>query len=118
MRSTPHTTIRAGDQPGAGGACHEYFISRTPTTDAEEMQPAGDLGVVRFQNGPIHEARVNGCMNEDLIAIVIHRLRGFQSGPHACRENALALTKLEEALHWLNHRSERIKRGVEGTSVA
>jgi len=44
-------------------------------------------------------------------------LRSFQAGPYACRENALALTKIEEAMHWLNHRTaERQARGVEGTS--
>jgi hypothetical protein len=55
---------------------------------------------------------------EDLLAIVIHRLQGFQTGPFKCRENALALTKLEEALHWLNHRTaRRVSRGVEGMNV-
>lgn len=38
---------------------------------------------------------------EILLAIVIDRLRSFQSGPFSSRENALALTKCEEALHWL-----------------
>jgi len=51
-----------------------------------------------------------------LIAVVIDRLQGFQGGKFACRENALALTKLEEAVHWLHHRTaQRLARGVEGT---
>jgi len=34
------------------------------------------------------------------------------------RELSLALTKLEEAMHWLRHRTNaRIARGVEGTNV-
>lgn len=111
--------VQAADEPGAGGACHEYYISRSQQTSDEAARPAGEFGFVRFQNGPIGESGVNGCHQEDLLAIVIHRLRGFQSGEYACRENALALTKLEEAMHWLNHRtSERQKRGVEGTSAA
>lgn len=111
--------VQVADEPGAGGACHEYYISRAPQTSDEAARPAGEFGFVRFQNGPIGESGVNGCHQEDLLAIVIHRLRGFQSGEYACRENALALTKLEEAMHWLNHRtSERQKRGVEGTSAA
>ena len=111
--------VQVADEPGAGGACHEYYISRAPQTSYEATLPAGEFGFVRFQNGPIGESGVNGCHQEDLLAIVIHRLRGFQSGEYACRENALALTKLEEAMHWLNHRtSERQKRGVEGTSAA
>lgn len=34
-----------------------------------------------------------------------------------CRENSLAITKLEEALHWLEARTKNRKAaGVEGTS--
>lgn len=52
------------------------------------------------------------------MAVVIDRLQGFQSGQYACRDNAIALTKLEEALMWLNKRTnDRIARGVEGTSI-
>ena len=73
---------------------------------------------VHFQNGPIKENGVNGCHNEDLIAIVIDRLRGFQCGDFACEENANALASLEEALMLLNIRTlGRINRGVEGTNV-
>ena len=71
---------------------------------------------ILFQNGPIAEAGVNGITQEVLLAILMDRLRSFQSGPYACRENALALTKLEEAQHWLQARTiGRMKRGVEGT---
>lgn len=46
----------------------------------------------------------------------VDRFRGFQKGPYACRENALVLTHLEEALMWMQQRTiARIKRGVEGT---
>ena len=48
--------------------------------------------------------------------IVRDRLRGFQSGAFSCRENACALTHIEEALMWLNRRVEdRIERRVLGT---
>ena len=116
--SSRFSLVQVADEPGAGGACHQYYISRTPTSSDDENAPVGEFGVVYFQKGPIGENGVNGCHQEDLIAIVIHRLRGFQSGQFACRENALALTKLEEALHWLNHRTnDRQARGVEGTSA-
>ena len=105
-------TIRC-DAPGAGNASHTYVtIWRQP--NGIEI---GDQ-TIKFQEGPINENGVNGTSNEALLAIVRHRLQGFQSGPYACRENALALTKIEEALHWLHHRTrERVVRGVEGTSV-
>ena len=72
--------------------------------------------LVKFQKGPIKENGVNGCHNEDLIIMVVDRLEGFQSSEYKCRENALAITKLEEALMWLGKRTaDREVRGVEGT---
>jgi hypothetical protein len=61
---------------------------------------------------------VNGVSNEALLAIVEDRLQGFQSGPFACRENAVALTKLQESMMWLQKRTrERMARNVEGTNI-
>lgn len=98
--------ILVHDEPGAGGANHEYSI----------QLPQGGFFKIGFQNGPIAEAGVNGVTQEALLAICIDRLRCFQKGPYSCRENALALTKLEEAQHWLHSRTRaRMERGVEGT---
>ena len=99
------------DEPGQGNACHEYQI-RKWEKDQEDIE----LTNIKFQNGPIGEVGVNGISQEALLAIVEDRLKGFQSGEYACRENALALTHLQEAMHWLHHRTrERMSRGVEGT---
>ena len=107
-----YTEVRVVDEKGQGNANHEYEICSVSTEEQKGVQ----LGSVSFQNGPIKEAGVNGVMNEDLIAIVIDRMRGFQSGDYKCRDNAIALTKLEEALMWLRNRTnEREARGVEGT---
>lgn len=71
---------------------------------------------IHFQEGPIKECSVNGCANEDLLIMVVRRLEGFQQSEFACRENALALTHIEEALLWLRKRTMgREARGVEGT---
>lgn len=94
------------DEPGNGGANHEYALSGF--IDAPLR--------LQFQNGPIPEHGVNGITQEALLAIVIDRLRGFQSGPFKCRENAIALTHCEDALMWLQKRTrDRLARGVEGT---
>lgn len=58
----------------------------------------------------------NGAFVEGVIEAAIGRLRFYQHSAFAGRENALALTKLEEALHWLNERTRaREERCVEGT---
>jgi hypothetical protein len=95
--------------------------------------------VLSFQEGPIATpADFNGITNEALLAVLIDRMRGFQGlipsvlnntpnpdqvpsyvmtkSPFACRENAIALTHLEEALMWLQKRTrDRMARGVEGS---
>jgi len=78
-------------------------------------------------DGPIGEVGANGISNEALLAIVEHRLQCFQSSEFACRENAVALTKLQEAIAliklqeammWLQKRTlDRMRRGVEGTHI-
>lgn len=110
------TEVFSTDEKGAGGANHKYLVQ----SKRDSGDPIGQtFARVDFQNGGVIEAGPNGCHNEDLLAIVIHRLQCFQAGTFACRENALALTKLEEAMHWLNHRTAaRQARGVEGKSVA
>jgi len=104
--------IEVIDAPGAGGASHQY-LAAWPFMEGPGI--AGSVAI-RFQNGPIAENGVNGVTQEALLAIVIDRLRSFQAGPYSCRENALALTKCEEALMWLQKRTrDRMRRGVEGT---
>jgi len=111
-------TIRVMDDPGAGGACHKYEIGGYDVRTNKSYNDETDYcsGLILFQNGPIAEAGVNGVTQEALLAIVIDRLRSFQEGAYACRENEMALTKIEEAMHWLHSRTlARMRRGVEGT---
>lgn len=137
--SASQLTISVLDEPGQGGANHQYMISfgerrEKPTIEEleqllskdegpkPEMWPDGSVTLGRtcfigFQNGPIKEFGVNGVTQEALLAVVIDRLRSFQSGPFSCRDNAVALTHCEDALMWLQRRTrERIRRGVEGTN--
>ncbi len=109
--------IQVTDEPGAGGANHCYIIT---VDERKHLLPPGVTihQLINFQNGPIQEAGINGISQEALVAICIDRLRSFQAGPYACRENAIALTKLEESMMWMKKRTQdRLTRGVEGTST-
>ena len=107
--------IEVHDEPRQGNACHEYSID-LPTPLNTAPGKTGLRTLISFQNGPIKEVGTNGVTQEALLAIVEDRLKGFQSGPYACRENAVALTKIQEALMWLQKRTrDRLARGVEGT---
>lgn len=114
--------ILAMDEPGSSGVNHVYhvFADESVTTLGDGVTVST---MIQFQNGPIGSTNeeygvvgVNGISGEALLAIVEDRLKSFQFGPYLCRENALALTHLQEAIHWLHHRTrERMQRGVEGT---
>lgn len=94
-------------------APHYYVVLPSNTPKDEEVR---HLATIHFQEGPIKECGVNGVCNEDLINMVIDRLEHFQNSEFACRENAVVITKLEEALLWLRKRTMgREQRGVEGT---
>ena len=100
-------SVYAADDPGIGNANHKYIVV------------CGDESVdISFQNGPRKDpTSMHGILDVDLLEIVRDRLKGFQSGEFACRENAFALTMLEGALMWLNKRVEdRIERQVLGTN--
>jgi len=74
---------------------------------------------IKFQCGPIKEHKVNGTSIENVLELLANRLRGFQKGPFRCRTNAVAITKIEEAMMWLEERTKtRISQGVEGTNQA
>lgn len=92
--------------------------------DADGNPAGGDVtGVgisIAWQNGPLgrgaEREAPNGAFVETVIAAAKQRIEFYQDGKFKCRENALAITKLEEALHWLHHRTaERERREVEGT---
>jgi len=109
-----YTKVVVMDEPGDGGANHEYYISRID----DEKVPVGEFGFIKFQKGPLRETTLNGGFIEDLLAIVIDRLESFQSGEFACKENAIVLRKMHEGVHWLNHRTkDRIDRNVEGKLI-
>ena len=69
----------------------------------KEKNEAGELVTVQ-----------NGTTNEEVLAVLIDRMNYLQS-KFPCRENAIAITNLEQALMWLNKRTQdRVNRGVEG----
>ena len=91
----------------------------------ENGMPAGGkttgVGIdLVWQNGPLGRGKdrkpPNGAFVEGVIAAAIDRIQWYQNSKFKCRENALAITKLEEALLWMQWRTiQREKRDVEGT---
>lgn len=77
----------------------------------------GDVNI-KFQNGALELGR-NGATTEEVLDVLIEHISHFQKGPFSCRENALIVTKLEEAKHWALHRAQsRVAQGVKGREAA
>jgi hypothetical protein len=71
-----------------------------------------------IQNGPIKEVGKNGCQVEDVIAVARHIVDELNK-KYPCRENAMIVTKLDEAIMWSKKRTaDRQARQVEGLSKA
>src|ERR1700756_3328685 len=88
------------DQPGQV----LQFIQKEPTT-------VGSGGVA----GSAFLTVADGTTNEEVLEMLIDRMN-FLKKKLPSRETACAITKLEEALHWLQGRTkDRQTRGVEGT---
>lgn len=91
----------AGTEIGAGGAPTVYKVSH-------DCGPGHIELIFQTLERP-------GLTNEALLAIVADRLLAFQTGPFACKENGMALAKVNEAIVELRKRSERRQAaGLEG----
>ena|ERR1700679_391544 len=97
----------------------------------ENNNPAGGYVIgtglkIEWQNGPLgrdgDRQKPNGAFVETVLSAVLQRIDFYQTangGKFKCRENAIAITKIEEALLWLDKRTrDREERKVEGTHTA
>ena len=98
-------------------------VTRQPGPDddlqkAARFRPFIEVGedyvTFRMQRGPIKEHGVNGCQIDDIVKFAADTIAVLNK-KFSCRENSLAITKLEEAWLWLQARKmDREARNVEG----
>lgn len=99
---------------------YPYADTAPPTDPADEPYIRVAPKSVTFvgQRGPVQAVGVNGCQIDDILTFVLGTLQTFNK-VFPSRENSLAITKLQECLHWLDaRRQEREERGVEGFNKA
>jgi hypothetical protein len=113
-RRNLNVVYRVGE-PGPGGAYHDYSVCKDLGARPDSVKIEG-IAKIAFQKGARLDAEArDGVLDVDLLEIVRDRLLCFQSGEFRTRENACALTHIEEALMWMNKRVEdRKERGVLG----
>ena len=79
----------------------------------------GKAPVVKFtvQSDPISEVGINGLQAVDMLEYVKCLFQSLNDA-FPCRENALTITKIEEAIHWQDARTkDRLRRNVEGKNA-
>lgn len=90
----------------------------TYKVDNDGLSYDGNLGIIFCKGNKADESafRQSGFFTETLIAVAKRYLEENNVGELSSRETAVAITKLDEALMWLNKRAEDRKvRGVQGT---
>ncbi len=94
-------------EPDAHGVCH-YYLFRPKT---------GRFNHLIFQQGPRKEVGINGITLDDVVAVAIDHIEGWQATPFACEQNDAILGHLNAILDLCNDRhADREARGVKGTS--
>lgn len=101
--------IFAVDNPGPGGARHNYVMTYPDKNGYLKSQS------IQFQCGVVTENGINGISQEALLAILIDRLSCFMNGPYPSKETTKAWEHCNLALKALHERTnDRIVRGVLG----
>lgn len=94
----------------------EWNVQYADATDfghIEDRESGVELNV-QFQHGPIGENGINGVQNEELLDLLIMRIRILQLR-FPCPENLTALDHLKFAVSELRMRTQRRReQGVEG----
>jgi hypothetical protein len=91
----------------------------TPNKFIEIENATNEVGVspiVKFtiQSDSVTIVGVNGCQAVDILEYTKHLFQSLNA-TFPCRENALTITKIEEALHWQEARTkDRTRKFVEG----
>lgn len=112
------TAVIVRDEMSHGGAHHEYVVVQCDD-NGDPIRDKPVLAKIQFQKGGRAVNGINGCTNEDLIGIVMHRLSCLQSGEFPSEYNNKALASLDSALYWLTKRTQdRLALGVEGMEKA
>ena len=85
--------------------------------NCEDVKGVAPIVKFTIQSDPIGEVGVNGCQALNMLEYVKCLFQSLNES-FPCRENALTITKIEEAIHWQEARTrDREIRNVEGQNL-
>lgn len=96
-----------------------YYLPEWEVIEGKGIEQTGnDISIQFVRGSKVREEKVEskkGILHETLLSMMIEDLK-YKSSLVPSREGSLALTKLQEALHWMEERKkDRNRRKVEGT---
>lgn len=96
------------------GAYEYQFVNCLGFESGETQYDPAQIQRINFVRKREDGTMIPGLQSEQLLIALIDRHKKLNA-KYPSREGALAITKMEEALHWLEARvRERIDRGVMG----
>lgn len=102
------------DSDDTYGGAHSYSANLCRGFNNGETEYIDELHEIKFIKKLDDGTIIPGLQSEQLLIILIDRHKKLNDR-FPSREGALAITKMEEALHWLRARvEERVERGVMG----
>jgi hypothetical protein len=96
---------------------HRYHLKNFEDSDQHQVLSFINKKPTGEEDGQMMTEH-DGTSTEEVIEMLLDRMNFLQKA-FPCRENAIVITKLDEALLWLNKRTaDREKRNVEGKALA
>lgn len=94
------------------------MVTEKTTYELQSYIDGGKSQAVSFVHLDEEGKYVDGTTLEEMLSTSIAHLTQLNT-KFPCRENSIAITKMQEALMWLNERTrDRRERGVEGKHEA
>jgi hypothetical protein len=82
--------------------------------NVEDVKGVAPVVSFTIQSDPISEVGINGCQATDMLEYVKCLFQSLNEA-FPCKENAITISKIEEAIYWQEARTkDRLKRQVEG----
>jgi len=111
MRHVEKALISYNKENGGETSDNPSFITIKNVSDEKGVAPIVSFTI---QSDPVGEVGINGVQALDILKYSKNLFESLNEA-FPCRENALTITKIEEAIHWQEARTKnREKRGVEG----
>lgn len=105
-----HTSVLSLSNPLKDGMKRMYTVVRSGSDMLVPKNHGDSFAMVTFQDGLVADRGVNGCQDDDLLIMVLDRIRDYRTSEYNCLELGEAERAIETALLWLGSMRKRIAK--------